>query len=157
MNEILDYALTGLITLFFAAATPCAIALSRRAIKWFEMKTSIDLAEQTEIAIQTAVENAAHYAEQRAKEYLKAKGERQQGSLKMNNALFSAINELESKGIGVARGEVENRIEAFLNKSGVSEAAATAVTGAVAGEIADVRHKVERKVKKKIKKILGKK
>lgn len=86
--------------------------LGAKFAAWFKRKTNIDAQHQVESILDRAID----YAEERARDWLKAQGAKMPGNRKLDIALAFAMRELTKRGLAKSAGnQVKDWIESLLH------------------------------------------
>jgi hypothetical protein len=105
--------LTGaLVALLQPTVLAVATYLGVKFASWFKRKTNIDAQSQVEHILDLAID----YAEERARDWVKASAVKMPGGKKMDIALAFAVRELQKRGLAKKAGaEIGEWIEALLH------------------------------------------
>lgn len=105
-----------IVSIAFAVLTPMAVLLLRRAIKWFETKTNIDISDDTEKKLEEFARMGIHYAEEQAHKALKNGAPPMSGDEKKIQALEFMKSRLNDSRVAAVAGDaLEKSLEAYLN------------------------------------------
>ena len=118
----METALTEVVTLAFklliTAALPVILWGIHKAIKGIETKTKVDVPAAIESKIDSWVEEAVYFAEEKSLQKIKAKTEKLSGPEKLETAAGFVMSLIESQGyVDWTKDLIKNKIEAKLNKT----------------------------------------
>jgi hypothetical protein len=111
-DETLQQLTNAVVALLQPTVLAVATYLGVKFASWFKRKTNIDAQGQVERILDLAID----YAEERARDWVKASSTKMPGGKKMDIALAFAVRELQKRGLAKKAGsEIGEWIEALLH------------------------------------------